>query len=143
MQKNNERLVNYEDAQEWLDYEYNGYPVSKESGKILASAWKVACQHGRSFIKQNNDIKRNEEYIFCELASELEQSVESLKASIRIFTTQGFSVSGDYAIAATNSMNGAVQRSNNNLIIQIKNQEKRISILRSQYYDFAVKWQIQ
>lgn len=137
------RLVNDEDAQEWLDYEYNGYPVSKESGKILTSAWKVACQHGRSFIKQNNDTKKNEEYIFCELASELEQSVESLKASIKNFTTQGFSVSGDYAIAATNSMNGAVQRSNNNLIIQIKNQEKRISILRSQYYDFAVKWQIQ
>lgn len=137
------RLVNDEDGQEWLDYEYNGYPECKESGKILASAYKVACQHGRSFIKQNSDIKKFEEYIFVDVASELEQSVESLKASINNLTTNGFSVSGDFAVAATNSMTDAVRKNNSNLISLIMDQEKKISILRSQYYDFAVKWQIQ
>ena len=135
------RLVNDEEGQEWLGYEYGGYPRDKE-GYILHEAWQLAAKHGRSY--QSNDKEGNKkEVIFIELCGELEASIESEKKAIGNYTTQGYSVSGDTALLATDRMTLRVAQGTNNLLESIKTNERRLSILKSQYYDYAVKWQIE
>jgi len=66
------RLVNDLEGQEWLSYEYGGYPTTKE-GYITDESWGLAVRHGRSFY--NKDKERR---IFTELAAELEESIASI-----------------------------------------------------------------
>lgn len=133
------RLVNDTEGQEWLSYEYGGYP-SKNG--IPSCAWRVGTKHGRMYrdIDINGKIQ---DLMFVELCGELEASIESNKKAINNYTTQGFSVSGDLAVIATSNMTGAVSNSTNRLLQSIKTAERRLSILRSQYYDYAIKWQIE
>ena len=91
------RLVNDADGQEWLQYEYGGYPRT-EDNHIVHSAWLVAVSHGRSYISDK------QQYIFTELASELEGIITSSMSAQNNFSTQGFSAAGDYAVLATDKM---------------------------------------
>lgn len=135
------RLVNDEEGQEWLGYEYGGYPRDKD-GFIVHRTWQIASKHGRSYQSQNKDGKKKE-VIFIELCGELEASVESDKRAISNYTTQGYSVSGDHALLATDRLALRVAQGTNSLLNSIKTNERRLSILKSQYYDYAVKWYIE
>lgn len=135
------RLANDIDGQEWLDYEYGGYPCDKE-GHILEKAWAVGKKHGRTYTKKDKDGNNNE-YFFTALCGELEESIESEKKAIGNYTTQGYSVSGDTALLATERMTLRVAQSTNNLLENISTAQRRLSILRSQYYDYAVRWYIE
>lgn len=130
------RLVNDLEGQEWLSYEYGGYPTTKE-GYITDESWGLAIRHGRSFY--NKDKERR---IFTELAAELEESIASIRVALNNYTTQGFSAAGEMALLATDRMALRVSQSTNDLLQANKTNEKRLSILKSQYYDYAVKWQI-
>ena len=130
------RLLGDVDAAEWLQYEYGGY-TRTDDGHIESHAWFVAGKHGRHYKE------KGESYMFTELASELESGIESEKASINSFTTQGISVSGDYALGAMNNLTGSVSKSVNNLLARISTKEKRLAILKSQYYDYALKKSIE
>ncbi len=133
------RLVNDTEGQEWLDYEYGGYP--NDNG-IPAYAWNIGSRHGRKYSAKDKDGKSHE-YMFTELCGELESSIESGMKALGNYTTQGFSASGDFSVGATNSMTHAVAVSTNGLLQSIKTAERRLSILKSQYYDYAVRWQIE
>lgn len=135
------RLVNDIDGQEWLNYEYGGYPRGKK-GYILNDAWQIAANHGRSFKEKDNSGKQ-ETYIFTELCGELEAIIESDKKAINNYSTQGYSVSGEQAIIATGTLTRAVSMGTNDLLDKIITAERRLSILKSQYYDYAVRWQIE
>ena len=135
------RLVNDCKGQEWLNYEYGGYPKN-ESEHVLSSAWQIAVNHGRSY--QSKDKEGNTKtYIFIELCGELEATIDSKRNALGNFTTQGYSVAGEYALAATNRMTETVMRGTYNLLQEITQSERRLSILKSQYYDYAAKWQIE
>lgn len=131
------RLVNDVDGQEWLRYEYGGYPKT-DDGFVTSSAWDVAVAHGRSFI--SDEDKR--QHIFLELAAELEENIEGAKTALKNYSTQGFSAAGNYALAATDRMVTRIAQGTNGLLNRSKTSEKRLSILKSQYYDYAVRWQI-
>ncbi|MCD8006645.1 MAG: hypothetical protein LUF29_06695 [Oscillospiraceae bacterium] len=131
------RLVNDTDGQEWLSYEYGGYPRTND-GFIITPAWNIAAQHGRSYM-DNKDKKR---YVFTELAAELEEAIEGIKIALNNYSTQGFSVEGEMALLATERMTLRVSQNTNDLLKSIKTNESRLSILQSQYYDYAVRWQI-
>ena len=133
------RLVNDLEGQEWLEYEYGGYP-SKNG--IPVEAWEIGAKHGRIYCKKDENGK-NSEHMFTDLCGELESSIESGMKALGNYTTQGFSASGNYAVFATNNMTQAVAVSTNNLRQNIKTAERRLSILKSQYYDYAVRWQIE
>lgn len=135
------RLVNDLEGQEWLGYEYGGYPRGKD-GYILHEAWQTGANHGRSYQTEDNEGKRST-VIFTELCSELEATIDSDIKAINNFSTQGYSVSSDYAIAATGQMVKGVAQNTNQLRQSIKNAERHLSILKSQYYDYAAKWQIE
>lgn len=135
------RLVNDMEGQEWLDYEYGGYPTKKGEG-IFQDVWSIGEKHGRAYWEKDKNGKSNH-YMFTELCGELEASIETQKQAINNYTTQGFSVSGEMAGIATNNMTTCISKSTNNLLLNIKNAERRLSILKSQYYDYAVRWQIE
>ena len=131
------RLVNDIDGQEWLTYEYGGYPRN-DDGYLTNYAWDIAVKHGRSYV----DIKDKKRYVFSELAAELEEAIANARIALNNYSTEGFSVSGDMALLATDRMTLRVAQSTNDLLKTNRNNEKRLSILNSQYYDYAVKWQI-
>lgn len=135
------RLVNDIDGQEWLGYEHGGYPHA-QTGGFLPSAWKCANEHGR--VSKEKDSKgRYVDFIFTELCSELEESIESMKMALNNYTTQGFSAGGEHAAIATGNLTNAVYRHTNELLICIKACERKLSVLKSQYYNYALKWKIE
>lgn len=135
------RLVNDLEGQEWLGYEYGGYPQG-DNGKILHDAWQMGANHGRMYKIQNGENK-TVELIFTELCGELESVIETNRKALNNYSTQGFSVAGDQAIIATNNMTANISISTNRLLNNIKQAEKRLLILKSHYYDYAVKWKIE
>ena len=135
------RLVNDQEGLEWLDYEHGGYPKAKD-GLIQSQAWHIGSNHGRYYQENGKDGKKKD-LIFTELCNELEASIDSDKRAMNNYTTQGYSASGDYAAVATANMANAVFRGTNDLRQSIKISERRLSILKSQYYDYAVRWQIE
>ena len=135
------RLVNDLEGQEWLGYEYGGYP-SGANGYILHDAWQIGASHGRSYQSKDKEGKRST-VIFTEICGELESSIESDKNAINNYTTQGYSVSGELALLATDRMTLRVAQGTNDLRQSINTAERRLSILKSQYYDYAVRWQIE
>ena len=135
------RLVNDIDGQIWLEYEYGGYPRDKK-GYILDDAWRVAANHGRKYQYKDDNGKRSD-VVFIELCGELEATIESNKQAINNFTTQGYSVSGELALAATAKMANSVTASTNGLLENIRIAERRLSVLKSQYYDYAARWMIE
>lgn len=135
------RLVNDLEGLEWLGYEYGGYPRG-EDGYILHNAWQIGANHGRSNQITDKDGKRST-VIFTELCGELESSIDSKKQAISNYTTNGYSVSGDTALLATERMTARVAQGTNSLLQSITTAERRLSILKSQYYDYAVRWQIE
>lgn len=135
------RLVNDIEGQEWLNYEYGGYPRGN-NGYVLHDAWQIAANHGRAY-KEKSEKRKQDTVIFTELCSELESTIESNTIALKNYSTQGCSVSGDYALPATSTLTRAVSECTNDLLNMIQTARRRLSILKSQYYDYAVKWQIE
>lgn len=130
------RLLNDQNAITWLQYEYGGYPRT-EDGHIEHKAWEIAYNNGRGYINDGDRV------IFTELASELEEKTEVQNRAVNNFTTQGVSTSGDYAVIAMNNLTNSVIRSTDTLITNVTQNQKRLSILRSTYYDYALKKHIE
>lgn len=135
------RLVNDQEGLEWLNYEHGGYPRNS-NGNIPHNVWQVAANHGRSYQTKGKDNEKVD-VIFVELCNELESVIDSETKAIGNYTTQGYSVSGNAALLATDRLTLRVSQGTNNLLESIKTHERRLSILKSQYYDYAVKWYIE
>ena len=131
------RLINDAEAITWFQYEYGGYPKS-ENGHILKDAFQVAYKNGRGSI-----TKDGTQEIFLDLVSELEAKIASSKTALTNFSTQGASVSGNTGYIAMQELTGTVARSTSNILTNISTSEKRLSILKSRYYDYALRKQIE
>lgn len=130
------RLLNDGDAILWLQYEYGGYPKTND-GFIEPNAWNMAFEHGRGYKKDGED------YIFTELASELEEKVEAQLKGMNNFSTQGTSVSGEQALIAVDRLTKNVNIATSNMVSGITLSQKRLNVLKSQYYEYALKKQIE
>ncbi len=131
------RLLSDIDALKWLQYESGGYPRNKD-GYIVNEAWQIAYDNGRGYY--NND---KEKVVFSETVMELETKIEAQKKAIGNFSTEGVSVSGDYALPTMSNLTSAVANSTSNIVSAISISEKRIAVLKSKYYDYALKKQIE
>lgn len=127
------RLIDDTESMEWLQYEVGGYKRS-ENGKIENNAFQIAKKHGRSFI----DTDDKEEYIFVELVGELEASIEANYKRINNITTQGASVSGERAPIAITNLSNSAARYGSGVTSLIKESERRIGILKGEYYKYAL-----
>lgn len=125
------RLTHDNEAIVWLDYELGGYPRTPDK-RIESSAFKVGLKHNRGYY--NSDGKQ---CIFTDLVAELEDIIEINKKSISAFTTNGTSVSGDYALSAMNRLVSTVTQNVSSINNNIKEFSKRKGILMSEYYNYA------
>lgn len=132
------RLMEDDVAIEWISCELHGYKSSKDG--IPSDLFELAASHGRENSEKNDENKRT---IFIELASELEDKIESSKAAIGSFTTAGASVGGEYSHVAMSNLTHAVQNANNNLRSIITTSERKLSILRGEYYNYALEVNMQ
>jgi len=130
------RLLNDLDSIIWLQYEYGGYPIDNK-GYITKDAFVIALENGRGFIKDEKT------HIFTELASELEAGINGQQNAINNYSTQGVSTSGEMASLAMRSLTISVENSTNSLLAKIRLDEKRLSILKSKYYDYALRKHIE
>lgn len=130
------RLLNDEESLIWLQYEYGGYPRTKD-GHIENAAWELAYKMGRGYISNGKKL------IFTELASELEEQILSNRSAVGNFTTNGASVAGDYAMLAMNNLTSVVASSTKSLLNIVSTSQKRLSLLRAEYYEYALKKQIE
>lgn len=112
------RLLNDDKAILWLQYEYGGYPRTDDGKHIQSEAWNIAYKNGRGYIDDGDKV------IFTELASELEEKIVAQHKAV-------------------NNLTSAVARSTSSIVSNIALSEKRLSILKSRYYDYALKKQIE
>ena len=80
--------------------------------------------------------------MFIELAAELENTISNSRVALNNYSTQGFSASGELALLATKEMTKNVIQATNGLLNILRKSEQRLSILKAEFYDYAVKWQI-
>ncbi len=131
------RLLNDIESIEWLTYENSGYPRTAE-GHIINEAWEIAYKNGRGSYNE-----KKQKVIFTEIASELEARIETQRKAINNFTTEGVSTAGEFSHVAMNNLTGAVTSSTGALIKNISENEKKLSMLKSKYYDYALRKQIE
>lgn len=132
------RLIEDEAAIEWLSCELHGYKSSKNG--IPSDLFELGASHGRENNKEDEEKCRT---IFTELASELEDKIESSKSAIGSFTTAGVSVAGEWAPTAMRNLTSSVANANNGLRNTITSSEKKLSILRGEYYNYALEVNMQ
>ena len=130
------RLLNDTDAIIWLQYEYGGYPRNQD-GRIQKEAWQIAWKKGRGYIEDGK------QFVFSEIASELEEKIAAQRSAVNNFTTQGASVSGEWAAVAMSKLTMTVSSLTGALVRQIAAAEKHLAILKSKYYDYALEKQIE
>lgn len=132
------RLIEDENAIEWLSCEIHGYKSTKDG--IPSDLFELGAMHGR----ENNKVEaENNRTIFTELASELEDQIESSKETIGSFTTSGTSVAGEWGHVAMKNLTESIVRANNSLRNIITSSEKKLSILRGEYYNYALEVNMQ
>lgn len=129
-------MLNDEESLIWLQYEYGGYPRDEE-GYVLANAWELAYKKGRGFIQDGK------KHIFIELASELEEKIIVNEKAVGNFITNGVSVDGQYALPAMNRLTERVHNSTYSMVDSVVNAQKRLASLKGQYYEYALKKQIE
>ena len=130
------RLTNDEENMIWLQYEYGGYPRNIE-GRVIPDAWALAYKKGRGYQEDGKS------YIFTELASELEAKIIAQQNSVGNFTTKGASVSGEWAVPAMSNLTNTVKKSTTAMVANIALAKRRLSLLKAQYYEYALKKQIE
>lgn len=75
------RLSNDEEAIQWLQYEYGGYPT-ESNGFLTKEAYELGIKYGRKIINKDS------EQMFSDLASELEETIKSCNNAIKNFSLQ-------------------------------------------------------
>ena len=76
-------------------------------------------------------------------ASELEEKIIAQQNSVGNFTTNGASVSGELAVLAMDRLTTNVHKSTLAMVTGVSVAKKRLSLLKAQYYEYALKKQIE
>lgn len=127
------RIIEDEENVEWLFHELRGYKTTPNG--IPKPIYDIGALHGREF----QDNKTHNKRIFVETASELENRVAMAKAEVGSFTTAGASVAGEWARSAMTDLTNHVTVANRDLITIVTDSERKLSILRSEYYKYALE----
>lgn len=125
------RLLGDTTNMQWLQYEINGYRTDN-AGNLEKEVFNIARLHGRSYIRDNK------EFIFTNLVGEIEALIEANFKSINNITTQGASVSGDYANTALINLTKSASRNSINIAKTIAENQRKLSVLRGEYYNYAL-----
>lgn len=130
------RLMDDYESVDWLVCEMEGYKSAKDG--ISSDLFELGAKHGRE--RKNDKGKR---ILFTELSGELELLCESSQKTLGSYTTEGVSVAGEYANPAMINLIDGVTRNNAGIINVIKESQRKLSILRGEYYRYALNINIQ
>lgn len=130
------RLMDDYESVDWLVCEMEGYKSVKDG--ISSDLFELGAKHGRE--RKNDKGKR---ILFTELSGELELLCESSQKTLGSYTTEGVSVAGEYANPAMINLIDGVTRNNAGIINVIKESQRKLSILRGEYYRYALNINIQ
>lgn len=127
------RLINDVQSMEWIENEIGGYKnIAKNT--LSSKDYSIAKNHGRSFINKED----GKEYVFSDTIAELEVNLETEKLGINNMTTQGASVSGEWASVAMNNLTSSVSKHTASLIKNIGECNKKIGLLKGEYYKYVL-----
>lgn len=129
------RLMDDYDAIDWLICEIEGY---KGKDGIEHELFELGVKHGRE--TDGNEKGRT---MFTDLASELELLCESNQKMIGSYTTEGVSVGGEHSDWAMGNLLRTVNDRNTFSLKQISSCQKKLSILRGEYYKYVLNTNIQ
>ena len=130
------RLMDDYESVDWLVCEMEGYKSTKDG--IPHDLFELGAKHGREQKNNKGSI-----ILFTELSGELELLCESSQKILGSFTTEGVSVAGDYANPAMINLIDGVTRNTAGTINVIKESQRKLSILRGEYYRYAMNINIQ
>lgn len=130
------RLMDDYESVDWLVCEMEGYKSAKDGNS--SDLFELGAKHGRE--RKNDKGKR---ILFTELSGELELLCESSQKTLGSYTTEGVSVAGEYANPAMINLIDGVTRNNAGIINIIKESQRKLSILRGEYYRYALNINIQ
>lgn len=130
------RLMDDYDAIDWLLCEIEGYKGDKNG--IPSDLFEIGIKHGRE-TEENEKGKT----MFTDLSSELELLSESSQKIVGTYTTEGVSVAGDTAAIAMNNLLASVRNNNTNALSRISSCQRKLSILRGEYYKYVMNINIQ
>lgn len=130
------RLMDDYDAIDWLLCEIEGYKSDKNG--IPSDLFEIGIKHGRE-TEENEKGKT----MFTDLSSELELLSESSQKIVGTYTTEGVSVAGDTAAIAMNNLLASVRNNNTNALLRISSCQRKLSILRGEYYKYVMNINIQ
>lgn len=130
------RLTNDEENFQWLLYETGGYPKNGMNS-IKKDAWEIAYKKGRSYTKDG------EENVFIALAPELEDEIETSHLALENLKMEGVSVAGEYALGAMGKYVSSITGNMATYMHDSAMAIKRLNFLKAQYYQYAVKKQIE
>jgi len=130
------RLMDDYDAVDWLICEIEGYKVTKSG--IRAELFELGVKHGRE--TEGNEKGRT---MFTDLAGELELLTESNQKLIGSYTTEGVSIGGEHSDWAMGDLLRTVNNRNTFALNQISSCQKKLSILRGEYYKYVMNINIQ
>lgn len=130
------RLMDDYDAVDWLICEIEGYKQTQKG--VEYESFELGVKHGRE--TEGNENGRT---MFTDLASELELLSESNQKLIGSYTTEGVSVGGEHPDWAMGNLLRTVNDRNTFALKQISSCQKKLSILRGEYYKFVLNINIQ
>lgn len=81
--------------------------------------------------------------MFTELVGELEKEIEASEKMIGSYTTNGASTSGEGSFHAMNRLINGVENNDAHLTNRISICQKKLSVLRSEYYKYVLNINIQ
>lgn len=125
------RIILDDNATEWMQYETKGYPST--SNVLEPKAIQIAQVHGRISIN-----KDNQKHVFVEVADELEAKVQAAESAMGILTSNGVSISSQYAATAIQTLTREVSQKSNIWYDIIIKSRRNLAILRGQYYAYAL-----
>lgn len=131
------RYMDDYDAIDWLICEMEGYKGTDKG--IPNELFLLGVQHGRE-TKPNDKGNRT---MFTELVGELEKEIEASEKMIGSYTTNGASTSGDGSFHAMSRLINGVESNNERLTNRISICQKKLSVLRGEYYKFVLNINIQ
>jgi hypothetical protein len=85
------RLLNEFDVQRIFEYEAGGYPT--EAGSVPPESWRLAVAAGRKIVVQDPKTKANNEYVYTQSITELEEEVRIAEASLGAARDRDVSIS--------------------------------------------------
>lgn len=129
------RLINDTDAFEWLNYEANGYKLTKD-GYLTSDSWKATEKSGRRYFKKNDGEDKPKEYAFTETIAVMESVIATSSKRMEV------SYDPNISISSHSEYNPILPRGNsserNSITTSIKKYTEKIEKVKAKVYEYVL-----